>query len=271
MIEVLVSTMHQNNMDLVKKMNLQSDAIIINQTDTHAYAESIQNGHKIRFYSFAERGVGLSRNSALMRATGDICVLADDDMVFMDAYCTTVQRVFDENPSADVIIFNLVEKKPTRRRVNTQIKNIHLLNYMNYGAARIAFRRKAVSYQGISFNLNFGGGTQHHNGEDTLFLRDCLAAGLKMIAVPESIAVLEDDRPSTWFHGYDRKYLSDKGVMLTIAHPVLAPLFCLYLAMRHKEYTGEHLTRWGVYKEMCRGIRYVRKKDYCTPESNANM
>lgn len=261
MIEVLVSTMHQKNTDLIEKMNLQSDAIIINQTDVHGYRECIHGGHKMRFYSFAERGIGLSRNSALMRSTADICILADDDMVFEDSYCDTVQKVFDENPSADVVIFNLIEKDSVRR-VNTKVKKIHKLNYMNYGAARVAFRRKAVSYFGISFNQNFGGGTQHQCGEDTLFLRDCLDAGLNMVAVPEAIATLQDDRPSTWFHGYDRKYLFDKGIVLAIAHPVLAPLFCLYLALRHKEYAGEAGTRWGAFLEMCRGIRFIRKKEF---------
>ncbi len=271
MIEVLISTMHQKDTQLVEKMHLQSDAIIINQTDSHGFQEFISNGHKVRFYSFAERGVGLSRNSALMRATGDICVLADDDMVFMDNYCATVQRVFDQNPSADVIIFNIIENGPTRRRTNTKIKKIHKLNYMNYGAARIAFRRSAVSYWGISFNQNFGGGTQHQSGEDTLFLRDCLATGLKIIAVPEAIAVLEDNRPSTWFHGYNRKYFFDKGVLLAIGHPVLAPLFCLYLALRHKNFADEHMTQWGAYLEMCRGIRFVKQRGYCKPEVKVHM
>lgn len=261
MIEVLVSTMHQKNTDLIEKMNLQSDAIIINQTDVHDYQQCTRGEHRIKFYSFAERGVGLSRNCALMRATADICILADDDMVFEDGYCATVQQVFDENPSADVVIFNLIEKDSVRR-VNDKVKKIHKLNYMNYGAARVAFRRKGVSYHGICFNQNFGGGTQHQCGEDTLFLRDCLDAGLNMIAVPVAIATLHDDRPSTWFHGYDKKYLFDKGVVLAIAHPVLAPLFCLYLALRHKEYAGETMTRFGVLKEMCRGIRFVKRKEY---------
>jgi hypothetical protein len=74
-IEVLVSTMHRSDTDLIKKMNLQTDAIIINQTDKVDYEEISHNNKKVRFFSFNERGVGLSRNSALMRSVGDICVL----------------------------------------------------------------------------------------------------------------------------------------------------------------------------------------------------
>lgn len=260
-IEVLIATMHQKDTSLVKKMNIQSDAIIVNQTDVYAYQELLQDDCRIRFYSFAERGVGLSRNSSLMRSNADVCILADDDMVFHDGYGDVVQDTFDHYRDADVIIFNLSEAGATNR-VNNKPHSVKLSNYMNYGAARIAFRRHAVVYHGISFNLNFGGGTRHQCGEDTLFLRDCLKAGLKIIAVPLSLATLSETRPSTWFHGYTRKYLFDKGVVLSIAHPRMVWLFCLYLTLRHPEYAVNDLDRAGVFREMCKGIRYVKRKEY---------
>lgn len=268
MTEVLVSTVHLQNTDLPEKMNLQTDAIIVNQTDTHSYRQWHHRGHRIRCYSFAERGVGLSRNTALMRSEGDICILADDDMVFRDGYCAMVRRWFEKHPSADVIIFNLLEKNPVRR-VNLRVKRIHRFNYFHYGAARIAFRRSPVSYRGIFFNQNFGGGTPHRCGEDTLFLRDCLAAGLKIIAVPEAIAFLSDDRPSTWFRGYDSRYLTDKGIVLALAHPLLAPLLCLYLALRHREYAAGAGSRRKAFALMCHGIRLVRKKTLFRREETA--
>lgn len=260
-LELLVPTMQQKDVSLAEKMNIQTDAVIVNQTDINEYQEYLHNGSKIRMYSFAERGVGLSRNTSLMRSVADICILADDDMRFRDGYADTVRKAFSDNPKADVIIFNLVETG-VASRVNQTVRRISWFNYMNYGAARIAFRRLAVSYKGISFNLNFGGGTKHQCGEDTLFLRDCLAAGLNVIAVPTSIAELLDDRPSTWFQGYDRKYLFDKGVVLSLAHPRLAKLFCLYLTLRHREYMCDGLKRMGVFAEMCRGIQYVKRKEY---------
>lgn len=260
-IEVLIATMHRKDTSLVKKMNIQSDAIIVNQTDVNEYQEFMHDDCRIQMYSFAERGVGLNRNSSLMRSQADVCVLADDDMVFHDGYADIVRDTFDHYRNADVIIFNLAEAGTTSR-VNNKPHSVNLLNYMNYGAARIAFRRQAVAYHGISFNLNFGGGTRHQCGEDTLFLRDCLHAGLKMIAVPISIATLLEDRPSTWFCGYTRKYLFDKGVVLSIAHPWLAYAFCLYLTLRHREYASNDLSRMGVFREMCKGIRYIKRKEY---------
>ena len=261
-IEVLVSTMHQKNTDLINKMNLKTDAIIINQTDNTDYNEISLNEYKVRMFSFNERGVGLSRNSALMRSEADICILADDDMVFCDGYEDTVKKAFSENPEADVIIFNLIEDNESLNRRNDTIKKISILNYMNYGAARIAFKRKAVTYNGITFNLNFGGGTTHQCGEDTLFLRDCLKKGLKVIAMPQAIAHLKDERDSTWFKGYNEKYFFDKGIVLALAHPLLAKPFSLYLTLRHNEYTENGMSKKEVYKVICNGIKFVKNKDY---------
>ena len=86
-LEVLVSTMTQVSINnLIKEMNIKTNAIIINQCDNHSFNKLEFNGNQILVYSFAERGVGLSRNSCMMRATADICVFADDDEVFLDDY-----------------------------------------------------------------------------------------------------------------------------------------------------------------------------------------
>ena len=73
-LQVLVSTMHQTDYSLLEKMNIQSDAIVINQCDRDGIERFSFpfRGHDILWMSMNERGVGLSRNNALMRATGDM-------------------------------------------------------------------------------------------------------------------------------------------------------------------------------------------------------
>ena len=165
----------------------------------------------------------------------------------------------EKNPKADVLIFNIEEEGETTRRSNDKVKKIGLLSYMNYGAARLVIKRSAVSYGGVSFNLNFGGGTPHSCGEDTLFLRDCLKAGLKMYAVPYTVAKLTETRESSWFKGYTEKYFYDKGVVLGIAHPVLGRLFALYLTVRHGEYVSEsEFSKKQILKFMLNGIKHKK-------------
>ncbi|MBQ5320178.1 MAG: glycosyltransferase family 2 protein [Oscillospiraceae bacterium] len=232
-IQVLVATMHQPKGDysLLEKMNIQSDAIVCNQCDRNEFEEFTWNGHNIKWLSFAERGVGLNRNNALMRATADICLFADDDMVYEDNYAEIIRKRFDDNPTANVIAFNLKEKIP-KRRIITQKTNVGYLNYLRYGTARIAVRLSSVKKHGIYFNQCFGGGTEHCHGEDNLFLNACLKKGLKLIALPDYVAELTDERASTWNNGYDNRYLHDQGVLYRTLSSKWWRLLCLQDAIR---------------------------------------
>ena len=86
-LQVLVATMHQKDHSLLERMNIQCDAIVINQCDRDEIERFQFRGHDILWMSLKERGVGLSRNTALMRATADILLFADDDVVYNDGWC----------------------------------------------------------------------------------------------------------------------------------------------------------------------------------------
>lgn len=253
-LQVLVATMSQTDHSLLEKMNIQSDAIIGNQCDRNEIEEFYYNGYKIKYLSFNERGVGLNRNNALMRATADISIIADDDLLYVDNYNRIIEEQFKKNPDADVIIFNLIEKKPSRYIIKEKHR-INYKNYMRYGAARIAFRTKSITKNGICFNLHFGGGTEHSAGEDTLFLTDCLKKSLKIIAVPIDIAYLTEERNSTWFEGYTDKFFKDKGVLFYHISKRWAKPLCLQFAIRRRNMFKGNKTVLEAYKLMLEGIK----------------
>lgn len=232
-VQVLVAAMHQKDHSLLEKMNIQSDAIIANQCDHDSIENFEWNGHKIRYLNFAERGVGLNRNNALMRADGDICLFADDDMVYTDDYVQVVTKAFEQCPDADVLIFNLIEPVKTRCVIE-KISRVNYLNFLRYGTARVAVKKESVRKHGIYFNQCFGGGTEHCHGEDNLFLAACLQKGLKMYAIPAYIAELTEERPSSWNTGYDEKYLRDQGVLYRTLSRRLWKLLCLQDAVHHQ-------------------------------------
>ena len=67
-LQVLVAAVNENVEMLAEKMNLESEAVIVNQCDHFAYQEYLHRDKLIRCFSMAERGVGLSRNTALLHA-----------------------------------------------------------------------------------------------------------------------------------------------------------------------------------------------------------
>ena len=257
-VEVLISTMHQKSHDFLSKMNISTEAVVINQTDFENYEEFVFLENLVKIFCTSERGIAKSRNKALSNSSADIAVLADDDMQFSDDYENIVRSTFKKY-DADIIIFNFIDDDNESNRKNFTAKKINVFNYMNYGAARIAFKNDAVKNKNISFKETYNDIPLPTCGEDTLFLREALKKGLRIIAVPEAIAKLENDRNSTWFKGYTKEYFFDKGVVLGIAHPILAIPFALFLVLRHKEYSKSGFNRFKVFNEIFKGIKSIYK------------
>ena len=113
-VQVLVSTMHQTDHSLLDKMNIQTDAIIINQCDRNDIEEFEYKGHNIKWLSLNERGVGLSRNTALMRADADILLFADDDIVYEDGFEQKVIDFFQKHSHISFAVFNFQSLNPER-------------------------------------------------------------------------------------------------------------------------------------------------------------
>lgn len=257
-LDVLVATVRNDDItSLIKKMNIQTNAIVCNQSDTWTYSELNYGDNKIQSYTFNEKGVGMNRNNALMRSHADYCVISDDDMVFRDGYEKILEELIRNNLDADVLIFNLLEKKG-KRFITKKKFNVNRLNYMRFGAARLVVKQSSIRKNGIFFNLEFGGGTRFSAGEDTLFLKECLDKKLKIVAVPEYLAELTNDRESTWFTGYNEKYFKDKGALYTAISNNKARILCLQFLIRHKNLYKNDISFSEALKSMKKGISEYR-------------
>lgn len=229
-LQVLVATMHQMDHSLLEKMNIQSDAIVVNQCNRNEVERFMYNGHQILWMSLNERGIGLSRNTALMRATADIILFADEDVTYKDGYAQMIESAFENNQNADMLLFDLEAigdvKNPEKPYAFRRVK---WYNSMHYGAVHFACRRERTFARGLSYNLLFGGGAKYSCGEDSIFLASALKSGLKIWTVPGYIgSVTHGD--STWFNGYTDKYFYDKGVLMgtifgVTAYPLVIALF----------------------------------------------
>ncbi|MEH0979526.1 glycosyltransferase family 2 protein [Bacillus mobilis] len=257
-LQVLVSTMHQDNHNLIEKMNIQSDAIVVNQCERNEFEEFTYKGHNIKFLSLAERGVGLSRNTAFMRATADICIFADDDVVYCDNYKKEIIDAFKNNPDADVIVFNVPSTNPARPSYQVEKeKRVRFFNSLRYSTVRFAVRTKKVKEANIHFSLLFGGGAKYGSGEDSLFIFDCIKKGLKVYASPKVIAYVSHEN-STWFTGYTDKYFIDKGALYASLSKRWARFLSFQFAFRHRGMYKKDKS-WNVaLKLMFKGIRELK-------------
>lgn len=256
-VQVLVAALEQNPRQLAGEMKLNSDAIIINQCERYETDEWQKNGHTIKAFSVAERGVGLSRNTAMMRAEGDICLFSDQDIIYEDDYEAKIVKEFEENPDADMLVFNIDIEEDRRTYFNTQRKRVRFYNCGRYGAVSFAVKREALLSSGVTFSLLFGGGAKYSNGEDSLFIREFMKKGYKVYTAPVTIG-REKPGDSTWFCGYHEKFFFDRGVLYHYLYGKMAVLMALRFLYAHKEKMCAQLSFKEAFMQMKAGIKEGR-------------
>ena len=147
-LQVIVSIMNLKKEDL-DKMNITSDCIVINQCDKN----DIEKYKNFNIYSYNEKGAANSRNRGLEHITEDIILLCDDDVIYNSDYEKNVIEEFENNPKADMIIFNMYSPNRKKRVIKKQ-KRLHMYNSLHYATCNIAFKRASIA--GIKFNPMFG-------------------------------------------------------------------------------------------------------------------
>ena len=210
--QVLCVTMNQKDFSKVNQMNLHSDVIFANQTNETAYKEYSFEGHTAKMLSTNTRGVGINRNISLMLAESEICLFADDDMVYEDDLEEQVVSEFVAHPDADVIIFNVktVDDTIRKQKQYTKTRKCSRLERMPWGGVRIAFRLSSVKKANIWFTTLFGGGAVYASGEDSIWLKEAKRKGLCFYVSSKTIGTVYFDN-STWYTGRDEKLFYARG------------------------------------------------------------
>lgn len=261
-LDVLLSTMHQNDWSIVEKSNIKTSAVIVNQCDLDDYEEKAYSFGTIKMISTLERGLSRSRNMALANSTADICVLCDDDIVFHDDYAEKIINAFTELPNADVIVFNIISKNTDKRAQEKLFKSIKRIpSYKSYSSVHIAFRRASIVDKNIYFDIDFGAGSGKYSfAEDSLFFSKLHNNGLKSYVYPAIIADLYT-LSSTWFSGFNKKYFYDTGAFLAAAYPRTKYIIKWYYPMRLLK--KSKLSFWDIIKCINMGIDgYALRKPY---------
>ena len=238
-IEVLISTMNEESIDCYKRFNLETDALIINQCGKNSYEEVVDDGKKIRMISTDTRGLGVSRNLAMLNSNADINIFCDDDEVFENGYKEKILSEFEKYPDVDFFIFKTIIYQDGKEIVKVKkSEDLPLYKSLRYGSVHFVFKKESIVRNNISVSTFFGAGTGNGSGEDSIFLRDAFKAGLKLRTSDKLIAKIYND-DSTWFTGYDEEFFYDKGMLSKALFPKTYRLYIEQFLRRHQEMTAD--------------------------------
>lgn len=250
-VEVMMATMHRkgiSEMDLSHR-NVSTDILLINQCDKN---ESLKEG-RARMICTTDRGSSNSRNLALKNASGDIMLVADDDVVFKKDYESIICKTFDDNPDADIITFQIETPDgfPFKDNYPREMVRHNYRSVLRCASIEIAFRKDKVRDAGLSWDTKFGLGSEYRIHDEVVFLVDALKAGLHLVYCPIPIVIHPPESSGT---DYCDSLLKSKGAafrrMFGVAGFVLIPAFSL---KKYSEYK-EQYTLMGCLSLMTRGF-----------------
>ena len=190
-LQVLLSAMHLENESYIDGLKITGDAVIINQCDKESESSIKRSEDQTVLYvETKERGLSRSRNMAIDKATSDICILCDNDVVYENDYKEKIMSAFEKYEDADIIVFYIKRKEKTVPNFYKE-KRMGYLSVLKIFSPEIAFRRDSI--KNIRFNEEFGAGSgKYIMGEENIFLYDALKAKKKLYYVPVKIAELKE-------------------------------------------------------------------------------
>lgn len=205
------------------------------------------------------QGTGLSnnRNNALSHASGDICLIADDDLKYIPGHVTHIFDIFESHPTIDIATFKFESSNYPKGYPSYSFDLQQPVNGYYITSFEIAFRRASVQGK-VRFNPLFGPNAPVlSSGEESLFIYDALNMGLTGFFFP--YAIVHHDHPTT----ATRLSTDPSHVMSTAAyihltcHDGTAPLRYVMLAWRSS--CRNPFKFFKMLQCVLRGVKYIKK------------
>ncbi|WP_243120386.1 glycosyltransferase family A protein [Clostridium paraputrificum] len=251
-LNILISCMFNDPIKLIDNSNIDCNAIIIDQCDNNFKKNMTINGKNIKYYQTTERGLSKSRNMAIKKSNGDICLICDDDELFVDNLEEIICNAYEDIPDADIIIFSIGNYPKSIKKTIHEMKKLELLKVSSW---QISFRRNSVLNSGVLFDQNIGSGTGNGGGEEIKFLLDCYKKGLKIYFVPENICDVNHNE-SQWFFGYNENYFVQRGATTCYyMGNVLAFFYGIYFVMTKRNLYKANLSSFKALKCIMIGMK----------------
>lgn len=252
---VMISCMHQQDMSIIERSNVQTNVVVINQCDKdniERFEFTNKKGCKCKavFVNTTERGLSRSRNMAIKYAEGDICLVCDDDEWLDDDYEDKILAGYSMHPKAGVIAFGI---RWEERKYPVRPCRVNLVKILQISSLQISFNKNRICDRSIKFDELMGSGTGNGGGEENKFLYDCRKAGLEIWYEPALIATVNKGE-SQWFNGFVDKYFENHGWS---ARRLLGDfggfIYCIYYVIAHMAAYKNDNTFWNALKCELRG------------------
>ena len=190
-LQVMICTFGKNGIERVAAANHPHtdgvEYLISWQTDGETELPRALLRDDFKIVRSDTKGLAVNRNIAISKATAPILLVSDDDVVYSKEWLAAIIDAFDTHKEADIIAFRYTSSGNNKYYPSASVSLDTPPKGYFVSSIEIAFRKDAIKGK-IWFNENFGVGAMFPSGEEDIFLRDCLDAGIKGIFLPVTIA-----------------------------------------------------------------------------------
>lgn len=217
-IEILIATMNQESLDFLIPMFPFSpfsnfSILIVNQSQSGK--KLISNFENIRVINSEEKGLSKSRNLALKNAVGEILLIADDDVIFLEGFNSKIIKAYNEFQNAAAIKFSVLKSngKLMKKYPSTSKENSNILDILESSSIELTLNKEKIDKANIQFDENFGLGAAFEIGEEAIFLTDLKKKKMQIAFVPEVIIKHEGSTSSEKKNEIEKYY--NQGALFT--------------------------------------------------------
>ncbi|MDT8415048.1 MAG: glycosyltransferase family A protein [Flavobacteriaceae bacterium] len=209
-LEILIATMNRTNLDFLQPM-FQFNPIegftvlIVNQTTPDKLL--LEGKKNVRVVNRFQIGLCKSRNVALRESKADICLIADDDVIYEPGLKWKILKAYERYPNADFISFQAKTKSGDwfQNYPNPGMHNAKSLKKINSIVMSLS-RKKYIEDQ-LFFNTYFGLNGLFKGAEEYVFLHDALVKGFKLYH-DNTFIVTHPEVSSGHFMGSDQSFVA---------------------------------------------------------------
>lgn len=180
--EILISTMNRTDPGFLDPMFALVGGpvypiLIVNQTTPDQLLET--DLPNVRVINSMERGLSQSRNLAIDNARGEVCLVADDDVLYLPDFDKVVISAHRDLPEVPVITFKMEDEEghDFRKYPDISIHNTKTVESVN--GVVISFKRDKLRKAKVYYNPHFGLGCTFGSANEYVFMRNVLSAGLQ--------------------------------------------------------------------------------------------
>ena len=172
-LEILICTSNERIYTIEKNIPIHPNVkyLISHQIyNEKCYDKDIISRSDIKYKQILSKGLSKNRNFALTHASGDVCLIADDDVIYHKNFFDEILKAFKENKQADIITFQV--RSPNNEpmfKIYPKKGSWHDIGSVHWiSSIEIAFRREKIQEANLKFDEFFGLNSIFGSGEENI-------------------------------------------------------------------------------------------------------